>query len=177
MGMYEIRRGLAMALGAAAAGGIVWAAGAYADRGATGGYWATLGIVAGGGLVLTLVALLSGRPQGGGPRFSPGTFLLAFVPAVVVVAWIVVALEPHGNTARDHLLNWSGDIGIRDVVTDFRGLVPVLAFGLGSLLGFSLAGAPARPPELAPANAADERAADEALTAETEYETGQTRVG
>jgi hypothetical protein len=165
------------ALGAAIAGGLVWVAGAYVNHTTTSGYWWTLGIVMGGGLALVLFALLVGRPRGAGSPFSPGTFLLAFVPALIVVGWIAAGLEPHGSAARDHVLNWSGDVGIRDVVRDFAGYVKALAFGLGCLLGFSLAGRTAVPAGAAPGDAYDD-AADEPVTAEGRLaEDERTRVG
>ena len=176
MRTYDIRQGLAALTGAGIAGGLVWVAAAYVSDRTTGGYWATLGIVMGAGFVLVLAPLLGGRPRGGGPPVSPGTFLIAFVPAAIVAAWIAVSLEPHGTTARDHLLNWSGDIGVRDVVVDLNGFAQVLAFGLGSLLGFSLAGSPVR--LAGPVPVEDDFAADEPVSAERRMpETEETRVG
>jgi hypothetical protein len=117
--------------GAAVAGCLLWVA-AQVGRGSTGGYWAAYGILAGAGLVLGMSQL---RGRGGNP---PGTFLLAFVPVLIAAGWILLAMQPHGNWFRDHVLSWSGDIGIRDVVRDVGTWIGVLALGIGFVFGVTL---------------------------------------
>lgn len=129
--MNGLSRALSTLVGAALAGLLLWVA-AQLDRHTTGGYWAAYGIVAGAGLVLALSQL---RGRGGNP---PGTFLLAFVPVLVASGWVLLALEPHGNWFRDHVLAWSGDIGIRHVVLDVGTWIGVLALGIGFVLGVTL---------------------------------------
>jgi hypothetical protein len=59
------------------------------------------------------------------------------VPAAIAVLWITVFHQPHHGLGRNHIRNWSSDIGIDGFVRDFEGYVGVLAFGLGLLLGYS----------------------------------------
>src|SRR5437868_1586299 len=117
MRTYDFNRGLATLIGAGIAGGLIWIASAYINDKTTGGYWAVYGIVAGAGLVMALSQLVGGWTKWGMPRLSLGTFLLGFLPVFVVVAWIACAMQPHGNTVRDHVLTWSGSMAIGHVVT------------------------------------------------------------
>jgi len=136
MRMYGATRGLTTLLAAGVAGFLVWLSTQIDDR-TTGGYWAVLGILAGAGLVMALSQLLGGWTKWGMPRLSAAVFLLAFVPTLVVVAWIAAAGQPHPGGAHGHVLNWSGDIGIGTLVRDLVDYVSVLAFGVGLVLGFS----------------------------------------
>src|SRR5437868_13958049 len=129
MRMYDMNRGLATLIGAGIAGGMIYVASTYLDDTTTGGYWAVYGIVAGAGLVVALSQLLGGWTKWGSPRMSPAVFIMAFLPALVAAGWIAVAGQPHGNTAQSHVLNWSGDIGIRGLVRAMIEYVGVLAFG------------------------------------------------
>jgi hypothetical protein len=165
-----------MLLSAAAAGVLLWVA-AQVGRGSTGGYWAAYGIVAGAGLV---VALAQWRGAGN----PPGMFLLGFLPVLIVAGWVLLAKQPHPNWFRTHVLAWSGDIGVRDVVHDVSTWLGVLAFGIGYAFGLMFEPATARyrvtrrvttapapagttsaPPVRAPA-AYDRRAAEEPTMAE-----------
>jgi hypothetical protein len=125
-------RAFSTLLGAAVAGGLVWVA-AQPSRDTTGGYWAGIGILAGAGLALALARL----PDLGVRTLVPSlpTFALAFLPALVATAWVVVASQPDGNTWRRHVLNWSSDVGLLRVVRDLGPYAIVLAFGLGALFG------------------------------------------
>jgi hypothetical protein len=127
-----VNRAPATLVGAAIAGFLLWVAAAYLDRHTTGGYWATYGIVAGAGLVFGLSQLRGG---GGHP---PAMFLLAFLPVLVVAGWVIVAMQPHLGYGRAHVLGWSSDIGIRDVVLDLGTWIGVLAFGIGYTLAATL---------------------------------------
>jgi hypothetical protein len=51
---------------------------------------------------------------------------------------VLLAKQPHPNWFRSHVLSWSGDIGIRDVVNDVGTWIGVLALGIGYTLGASL---------------------------------------
>jgi len=113
-----------MLLGAAIAGGLLWVAGAYIGRHSIGGYWAAYGIVAGAGLVFGLFQL---RGAGGHP---PAMFLLVFLPVVIAAGWVIVAMQP-ANTTSAHVMRWSSDIGIADVVHDLGTWLGVLAFSIG----------------------------------------------
>ena len=178
--MNGMSRAVATLLGAGVAGFLLWIA-AQIGRGSTGGYWAAYGIVAGAGLVLAVTQL---RGRGGNP---PGTFLLAFVPVLIVAGWVLLAKQPHPNWFRSHVLSWSGDIGVRDVVQSLATWLGVLAMGIGFVFGVSLepgmlrrrrtvpATAPAQAPAATPAY--DRTAADAPTTAErAEVGDDSTRV-
>jgi hypothetical protein len=140
--MDRLARGPIILLAAGVAGFLVWLATRINDH-ATGGYWAVYAIIAGAGLVLAVSQFAGGRPV-----LSPSVLLFAFLPALIVVGWIAVAGQPHGNTARGHVLAWSSDLGITNPVRDLIEYLGVLAFGLGAILGFSLV--PTAPPVAAP---------------------------
>ena len=179
--MNATARALATLVGAAAAGCLIWLAAQINDK-TTGGYWAVYGLIAAGGLILGLAQL---RGRGGNP---PAMFLIAFLPVLVAAGWVVLAAQPHGNWFRDHVLAWSGNIGIRNVVKDLTEYVSVLAFGVGVVFGLTfepsmlrrkrraVAGAgaaPATAPSTAPAY--DRTAADEPTAAER-HEVGDEPV-
>ena len=155
--MNGVSRAIAALAGAASAGVLLWAA-AHIDRHGTGGYWAAYAVVAGAGLVFALSQL---RGRRGNP---PVMLVLAFLPVLVVAAWVLVAMQPHGDWLRTHVLAWSGDMGIRNAVEQVGVWLGVLAFGAGYTLGLSLEPA-ARPVVVVPP-AHDRAAADEPLTAE-----------
>jgi hypothetical protein len=158
--MNGLTRAGATLLGAAVAGALLWLA-AQVDRGSVGGYWAAAGIVALAGIALAATQL---RGRNGHP---PAMLGLGFVPVLIAAGWVLLAMQPHGNWFRNHVLAWSGDIGIRDVVRDLGTWVGVLAFGIGYTLGLVLEPMPRRAPAAAPAPAAhDTAAADEPVAAE-----------
>jgi hypothetical protein len=140
-------------LAAAAAGALLWLA-AQVDRGSNGGYWAACGIVAGAGLVLAAAQV---RGRSGNP---PAMLFFTFLPVLIAAGWVLLAMQPHAGWFRDHVLAWSGDIGIRDVVRDLGTWFGVLAFGIGYTLGLLLEPMPRRRPVY------DEAVADEPITAE-----------
>jgi hypothetical protein len=123
-------RPIATLVAAAVAGFLIWLAAQVGDE-TTGGYWATYGIIAGAGVVL---ALSQWRGRGGN---LPGMFLVAFLPVLIAAGWVLLAAQPDGNWFRDHVLAWSSDIGIRDVVRDLAEYVSVLAFGVGLVFGLT----------------------------------------
>ena len=157
--MNGLTRAGATLLGAAAAGALLWVA-AQVGRGTVGGYWAAYGIVAGAGLVLAATQV---RGRNGHP---PAMLGLAFVPVLIAAGWVLLAMQPHGNWFRDHVLAWSGDIGIRGVVLDIGTWIGVLAFGIGYTLGLALEPKARRSPSVEPAATHDPTAADEPVTSE-----------
>ena len=123
--MNGMSRAASTLLGAGIAGFLLWLA-AQIGRHSTGGYWAAYGIVAGAGLVLAASQL---RGRGGHP---PGMFVL------IAAGWVLLGMQPHPNWFRSHVLSWSADIGIRDVVHDVGTWLGVLALGIGYTLGTTL---------------------------------------
>ncbi len=134
--MYGLTRATVTLLAAAAAGFLIWIATQVGDS-SNGDYWATYGLIAGGGLVMALSQLLGGWTKWGLPRMSIDVFLWAFVPAAVAVLWIVIFHQPDHGLGRNHIRKWSDDIGIDGLVKDFKDYVGVLAFGLGLIFGYT----------------------------------------
>jgi hypothetical protein len=134
--MLGITRGISTLIGAAMAGILLWVA-AQLNEGATGGYWATYGIVAAAGLTMALSQLLGGWTKWGWPEISLNVLLLGFLPVLLVGGWVIVASQPDANWMRDHIQAWSADIGVRDVVFDVNDALAAIAFGIGLVFGFS----------------------------------------
>ena len=125
-------RAFSTAVGAAAAGALIWVA-AQVNNETTGGYWAEVGLLAAAGLALAL-----SRLPGAGMRstkLSLPTLGIAFLPSLLAAGWIIVATQPDGNTFRSHVVGWSSDIGVMRVVRDLSPHAIVLALGLGAVLG------------------------------------------
>ena len=134
--MYGVTRATMTLLGAAVAGFLIWLATQINDH-TTGGYWAVYGLIAAAGLVMALSQLLGGWTKRGFPRLSANVFLWAFIPVLIVAGWVVVAGQPHPNWLRNHIVNWSGDIHVRGLVNDLKEYIPVLAFGIGLVFGYT----------------------------------------
>lgn len=134
--MYGLTRATVTLIAAAAAGLLVWIATQIGDD-SNGGYWAVYGLLAAAGLVMALSQLLGGWTKWGWPRLSISVFLWAFLPVAIAVLWIVIFHQPDGGLGRNHIRNWSDDLGIREFVKDFDEYLGVLAFGLGLVFGFS----------------------------------------
>jgi len=96
-----------------------------------------MGIVAAAGLVLALSQVIGGWTKGGRVRISPSTFLLAFVPVLVCVGWILVATQPGNGWHEGTLVSWSHSIGIFGLVHSVGLWHGVLAFGFGLVLGMT----------------------------------------
>jgi hypothetical protein len=134
--MYGLTRATTTLIAGAVAGLLIWLATQIDDK-HVGGFWAVYGLIGGAGLVMALSQLLGGWTKWGWPRLS-GTFLLvAFVPIAVVSLWIVLAAEPGSGWFHRHVLAWSGDIHVRGLVNDLVEYVPVFAFGIGLVFGYS----------------------------------------
>jgi len=154
--MNGLTRAFTTLFAVAVAGVLLWLA-AQVGRDSNGGYWGAAGLVACAGIVLALAQL---RGRNGHP---PAMLGLGFLPVLVVAGWVLLAMQPNGNWFRNHVLSWSGDIGIRDVVRDIGTWVGVLAFGIGYTLGLAFEPMPRRAPVAEPA---DTTAADEPVAAE-----------
>ena len=134
--MYGLTRATTTLIAAAVAGLLVWFATQINDH-HVGGFWAVYGLIAGAGLVMALSQLLGGWTKWGMPRLSAAFLLLAFVPIAIVSLWIVLAAEPGNGWFHRHVLSWSGDLHIRGLVNDLKEYVPVFAFGIGLVFGYS----------------------------------------
>src|SRR3954471_11215161 len=92
-GLYDATRGLTTALAAGVAGFLLWCATQVGVQSVS-RFWESMGIVAAAGLVLALSQVIGGWTKGGRVRISPTTFLLAFLPVLVCVGWILMATQP-----------------------------------------------------------------------------------
>lgn len=134
--MYGFTRATITLLASGVAGLLIWIA-TQIDHNSNGEYWGVYGLIAGAGLIMALSQLLGGWTKWGWPRISVSVFLWAFVPAAIVVLWIVVFHQPHHGLGRTHIRRWSNDIGVDSVVKDFGEYLAVLAFGLGLVFGYT----------------------------------------
>lgn len=134
--MYGTVRGVATLVGAGIAGGLIWLS-TQVGEGSTSGYWAAVGIVAAAGLVMALSQLAGGWTKWGMPRISAGVFLVGFLPALIAGGWVLLAGQPGSNWFQRHVDSWSGSIAIDGPVHDLRSVIPVVAFGLGLVLGLT----------------------------------------
>src|SRR5918911_5054972 len=176
MRTYDFHRGLVTALAAGVAGFLVWLATQVGQQ-TTGRFWASMGIVAGAGLVLALSQLLGGWTKWGWPRLSAGVFLLGFLPVLVCTAWILIATQPGHGWQEGRLVGWSHSIGLYGIVKALGLYHGALAFAFGLVFGYTFdtsgpvrredvvvdrtaAVAPAATPTM------DRRVADEPVTAE-----------
>jgi hypothetical protein len=155
-------------LAAGAVGALLWA-GSQFDLHTTGGYWAAMGVIAGGGLLL-------GLAQRSGGVGSRATWLMAVVPVTVVGLWVITVAQPHGSTFRHHLRSWDSDLGIGSAVHDMGQWNGVVALGIGLVLGLALAFVPVRPTVAEPV-APEERPFAEPVPERTEDETEVVPVG
>lgn len=162
-GMYDVTRGLTLALVAGVAGFGLWGA-AQVGTGTAGDFWLALAIVAAAGLLLALSIHIGTWTKGLRLRTSPTTFLVAFLPVLACVGWILLASQPGAGWEEGRVDAWSSSLGISGVVTSLGIWSGVLAFGLGVVLGLSLDGVP----EPAPV---DPVIADEPVAAERRYTT------
>jgi hypothetical protein len=136
-GLYDATRGLTTAVAAGVAGLLLWLATLVGVQ-TVGRFWEAMGIVAAAGLVVALSQVIGGWTKGGGVRISPTTFLLAFVPVLVCVGWILMATQPGNGWHEGTITSWSTSIGINGLVHSLGLWHGVLAFGLGLMLGLTL---------------------------------------
>src|SRR5262249_5288598 len=143
----------------------------------TGRFWIAMAIVGAAGLLIALANHVGTWTKGLRMRVSPTTFVLAFLPALVCVGWVLIASQPGSGWQEGRIRSWGDTIGILGVVHSMGLWSGVLASGLGLMLGLSFDGARAREvDETEPAYAAGPAgvpaarpAADEPVTAERRY--------
>ena len=142
--MYGLTRGVFTLIGAALSGFLVWLAFEVIDnaRGdidgpSLGEYWAFVGLLAAAGLTIALSQLLGGWTKWGWPRISAGVFMLAFVPVLIVVGWVVLANQPEEGWLGNDMQGWTEDMGLGGTLDDVSRFLPILAFGLGLVLGLT----------------------------------------
>jgi hypothetical protein len=120
-------RALATLVAVAAAGLLLWYV-PHFNRWSTGGYWAVIAL-------MVIAGVLIGLSQAHAEGKTRRSFLFAFLPVLVAAGWVILATQPRGSWIRDHVLSWSGDLGIEHAVRNLGEHVAVLAFGLGVVLG------------------------------------------
>jgi hypothetical protein len=163
--MYDASRGLTLALAAGLAGLALWGATQVGTQ-TSGRFWLAMAIVAAGGLVLALTNHVGTWTKGLRLRLSPSTFVLAFLPVLVCVGWILLASQPGNGWQEGRIHSWSSTIGILGLVHDVGLWSGVLAFGFGLMLGLSFDGVPAPIVETEPVG---DVPADEPVAAERRY--------
>jgi len=144
-GLYDTTRGLTTLAAVGAAGVLLWAATLVGQR-TDGRFWAEMGIVVGAGLVMAISQVIGGWTKGLRLRMSLGTFLLAFVPVLVVVWWVLMASQPAHGWYQGTFDTWSRHAGLIGLVHDVALWHGVLAFGFGLVLGMSFDTVPAAAP-------------------------------
>jgi len=172
-GMYDASRGLTLAFAAALAGLGLWGATEVGTQ-TTGDFWIAMLILAAAGLLMALSNHVGTWTKGLRLRLSPSTFVLAFLPVLVCVGWILIASQPGSGWQEGRIHSWSDSIGILGLVHSVGLWRGVLAFGFGLVLGLSFDGVPVPPEEAAPAYAGPARAttprpADEPVAAERRW--------
>jgi hypothetical protein len=171
-GLYDATRGLTLLLAAGVAGLLLYLA-TLVGQTSTTRFWESMGIVAAAGLVLALAQALGSWTSGLRLRLSPGTFLLAFVPVLVAVGWVLMATQPGHGWHEGTIVSWSTNVGLMDVVHDLGLWHGVLAFAFGLTLGMTFDTVPVEAPSPVAyrqrptvATPMDRRVADEPTTAE-----------
>jgi hypothetical protein len=134
--MHGLTRATTTLIAAAAAGLLIWFA-TQVNVDHRGGFWAAYGLIAGAGLLMALSQLLGGWTKWGWPHLSAPFLLTAFVPIAVVSLWIILAAEPGNAWFHRHVLSWSNSLHIRGLVDDLKQYVPLFAFGIGLVFGYS----------------------------------------
>jgi hypothetical protein len=173
-GMYDASRGLTLAFAAALAGLGLWGA-AQVGTQTQERFWIAMAIVAAAGLLVALANHVGTWTKGLRLRLSPSTFVLAFLPVLVCVCWILIANQPGSGWQEGRIHSWSTTMGILGAVHALGLWKGVLAFGLGLMLGLSLDGVPAEPevdappPYAGPRGMPVRRPADEPVSAERDY--------
>ena len=176
-GMYDASRGLTLAFAAALAGLGLWGATQVGTQ-TTERFWIAMAIVGAAGLLIALANHVGTWTKGLRMRVSPTTFVLAFLPVLICVGWVLIASQPGNGWQEGRIHSWSDTIGILGVVHSIGLWSGVLAFGLGLMLGLSFDGVPApEVEETEPAYAAGpagvpaarSAAADEPVSAERRY--------
>jgi len=172
--LHDTARGVTILVASGVVGLLLWLA-THVGQQSTARFWTSMWIVAAAGLIFVLAQTVGGWTRGLRLRFSTGTFLIAFVPSLVVIGWIMLATQPGGGWHGERFASWSSSLGLMDVMHDLGLWHGVLAFGLGLVLGLSLDVVPAAGEVVVvdqgvaldeTASAPDRWAADEPLAAE-----------
>ena len=129
-------RALFTVLGVGAAGLLIWLA-SFFDLTSTTEFWYAMGLIAAAGLALGLSQLFGGWTKWGIPVLSPGVFLIAFIPTLIVAGWVLLTVQPDGGWQHDRFTGWSSDLGITGFVNDLGAFPAALAIGAGLVLAFS----------------------------------------
>jgi hypothetical protein len=114
--------------------------------------------------------VLGGWTSGLRLRLSPGTFVLGFLPVLIVAGWILMATQPGNGWHEGTMVSWSHDIGLMGIVHSLGLWHGVLAFGFGLVLGSCLDAVPTPAPvattDEVVVDRTDRTATDEPMTAE-----------
>ncbi len=140
-GMYDVTRGLTLALVAGVAGLGLWGA-AQVGTQTTGRFWIAMAVVAAAGFLLALATHVGTWTKGLRLRMSPTTFIVAFLPVLVCVGWILLASQPGSGWQEGRIHSWSTSLGIGGIVHSIGLWRGVLAFAFGAMLALSLDGVP-----------------------------------
>jgi len=140
-GMYDVTRGLTLALAAGLAGLGLWGA-TQIGTGTDSRFWLAMAVVAAAGFVLVLAIHVGTWTKGLRLRVSPTTFIVAFLPVLVCVGWILLASQPGNGWEEGRIQSWSSSLGILGAVHSLGIWRGVLAFGFGVMLALSLDGVP-----------------------------------
>lgn len=172
-GMYDVTRGLTLALFAGVAGFALWGA-TQVGTDTVGHFWIAMLIVGGAGLVLTLANHVGTWTKGLRLKPSPGAFVFGFLPVLVCVGWILLASQPGHGWQEGRIDSWSNSLGILGAVHAIGLWRGVLAFGFGLMLGLSLDVVPetmveTEPAYVPPASTGVPPAADEPVGTERRW--------
>jgi hypothetical protein len=159
--MYDVTRGLTLALLAAVAGFGLWGASQVGTQ-TTAHFWLAMAIVAAAGFLVAVARHVGTWTKGLRLRTSPTTFVLAFIPVLVCVGWVLIASQPGTGWQEGRITSWSSSLGIAGIVHSVGLWRGALAFGLGVMFALSLDGVPAPEP-------VDEVVADEPVMAERRW--------
>ena len=130
-------RALFTLAGVAGAGLLMWLAQTFDYGESNGDFWIAMALLAAAGLALGLSQLFGGWTKWGWPTLSPGMFLFAFLPTLIVGGWILLAKQPQDGPQEGRLDRWSGDLGIGGLVDALANFLPVIALVIGLVLAFT----------------------------------------
>ena len=140
-GLYDATRGLTLLVAAGLAGLLLYLASEVGTQ-TTVRFWEAMGLVALAGLVLALAPVLGGWTSGLTLRLSPGTFVLGFLPVLVVVGWILMATQPGNGWHEGRIVSWSHSMGLMGLIHELGLWHGALALGFGFMLGTTLDAVP-----------------------------------
>ena len=137
-GLYDATRGLMTALAVGLAGLLLWVATQVGVQ-STARFWAAMGIVAGGGLVLALLPALGGWTSGLRLRISPGDARCsASCRRSSCAGWILLATQPGNGWHEGRFVPGATTRACSGIVHAIGLWHGALAFGFGVVLGMSL---------------------------------------